>query len=146
MIRVRPYRPEDRATTALVFYRTVRKGAAGHYSPVQRQDWAHSPEPDLSEPDPRAGQATRLSEACGRVTAFVLPEVMGRGHAAALYDGVLEHARTTGLARLTAHASHYSGRFLARRGGRLDGIEDFASEGGVQGDRALMSLDPGGVA
>lgn len=154
MITVRPYRPQDRAATASVFFRAVREGAAGVYSEKQRRDWAKSPEPDLTTPDPRAGQDCWVSEEAGSITgfmaldrtgyldmAFVLPEVMGRGHAQAIYDRLLAHARASGLARLTVHASHYSRRFLEKQGWRLDGTEDFVSPGGVHYERFLMSLD-----
>lgn len=154
MITVRPYRPQDRAATASVFFRAVREGAAGVYSEEQRRDWAKSPEPDLTTPDPRAGQDCWVSEEAGSITgfmaldrtgyldmAFVLPEVMGRGHAQAIYDRLLAHARASGLARLTVHASHYSRRFLEKQSWRLDGTEDFVSSGGVHYERFLMSLD-----
>jgi putative acetyltransferase len=154
MITVRPYRPEDRAAISGIFYRAVREGAAGVYTDEQRRDWAKSPVPDLSTPDPRAGQDCWVSEEAGRITgfmaldrtgyldmAFVLPEVMGRGHAQAIYEALLAHARAARLPRLTVHASHYSRRFLEKQGWRLDGTEDFVSPGGVHYERFLLSLD-----
>jgi putative acetyltransferase len=154
MITIRRYRPEDRTATAAVFYRAVREGTAGVYSEEQRLDWAKNPVPDPSTPDPRAGQDVWVSEESGQITgfmaldktgyldmAFVLPEVMGKGHAAAIYDRLLDHARATGLTRLTVHASHFSRKFLAKRGWRLDEVEDFVSTGGVHYERFLMSVD-----
>ena len=52
--------------------------------------------------------------------AFVLPEVMGKGTAAALYDILLAKARAENLPRLTVSASIFSHRFLARRGWQVD--------------------------
>ena len=154
MIAVRPYRPEDRAACAAVFFRAVHEGASGHYDQAQREGWARSPEPDWTTPDPRAGQHTWVSESGGRITgfmaltpgghldmAFVLPEVMGQGHAAALYDALLAHARATGLKRLSVHASEYSRRFLGRRGWQTDRIERLAMRNGAGYDRIHMSLD-----
>lgn len=154
MIRVRSYRPEDRVPIGRVFYRAVREGTAGVYSEEQRRDWAKSPEVDLSTPDPRAGQECWVSEEEGRITgfmaldktgyldmAFVLPEVMGRGHAQAIYRVLLAHARAARLPRLTVHASHFSRQFLARQGWTLDGTEDYVSPGGVHYERFLLSLD-----
>lgn len=158
MITVRRYRPEDRAATAGVFFRAVREGTAGRYSEAQRQDWAKSPEPDWTTPDPREGQFTLVSEETGRITgfmamtpegyldmAFVLPEAMGKGHAAALYDGLLAHARAIGVRRMTVRASYFSRRFLEKRGWRLDGEEPFVSPDGITHEINLMSLvlDPG---
>jgi putative acetyltransferase len=164
MISVRPYRPTDRAACAGVFFRAVREGTAEVYSLKQRMDWAGEPDPDLSTPDlstpdPRQGQDTWISEENGQITgfmamdktgcldmAFVLPEVMGKGHAAAIYDVLLAHAKATGLTQLTVQASHFSQRFLAKRGWRLDsvkdfGVKDFGQPGGVIDERFLMSLD-----
>ncbi len=154
MIAIRPYRPEDRAACAGVFHRAVHEGAAAHYDAAQRQDWAPAALPDPSRPDKLLAQAAWVAEEDGRITgfmslmpdgcldmAFVLPEVMGKGHAAALYDVLLAHARAVGMARLTAQASEYSRRFLARRGWRLDSMERLTRPSGVAFDRAQMSLD-----
>lgn len=154
MITVRAYRPENRTATAAVFFRAVREGTVGVYSEVQRLDWAKSPVPDLTTPDPRAGQDTWVSEEGGQITgfmaldktgyldmAFVLPEVMGKGHAARIYEVLLAHAKASGLRRLTVDASHFSRRFLEKRGWALDAVEDHVSATGVHYDRNLMSLD-----
>lgn len=154
MISIRPYRPKDRAACAQVFYRAVREGTSGVYSDEQRRDWAKDPRPDLTKPDPRAGQDVWVSEEAGRITgfmaldksgyldmAFVLPEVMGKGHATRLYDRLLTHAKATNLRRLTVHASQFSRRFLAKHGWQVDEIEDYISDGGVHYERFIMSLD-----
>jgi putative acetyltransferase len=52
--------------------------------------------------------------------AFVIPEVMGKGTAAALYDTLLAKARAVELPRLTVIASPFSQRFLLRRGWQVD--------------------------
>jgi putative acetyltransferase len=152
VITIRPYRPEDCAACDAVFYRAVREGAAGFYDLAQRMDWAPDDEDDDRE-DKLLTQACWVSEEAGRITgfmslmpdghldmAFVLPEVMGKGHAAALYDVLVAHARKAGLARLTVDASEYSRRFLTRRGWVLDRVEVLNCDSGVQFDRNHMSL------
>lgn len=154
MISVRPYRAEDRAACAAVFYRAVHEGAAGAYSPEQRADWAPSPVPNLDKPHKLLTQNTWVSEQAGQITgfmsltddghldmAFVLPEAMGKGHAGALYEGLLDHARRAGMARLTVHATPYSKSFLMKRGWVLDKVEQILSDNGVAFLRNYLSLN-----
>ena len=90
MPNIRPYRPEDRADAATVFYRAVREGAAAHYPATELAAWATSPEPDWTQPDKLVDQWCFVAEDDGRMTgffsmddtgyldmAFVIPEVMG---------------------------------------------------------------------
>lgn len=51
--------------------------------------------------------------------AFVLPEAMGQGVAAALYAVLEGRARALGLACLTTEASHLAEPFFARHGWRV---------------------------
>ena len=137
MIRLRAYTPEDRAAVHAVFYRAVHEGAAGHYSAAQRAAWAPAPAVDPSRPDRLAGQVCLVSESAGQITgfmslrgdgyldmAFVLPEVMGKGHAAALYDAILAEAQRRALPRLTAHASLLARPFFERRGWLVEQVQD----------------------
>jgi putative acetyltransferase len=150
---IRPYRPEDRAATELVFYRAVREGAAAHYSEVERASWARSPEPNWDLPDKLALQWCYVAEDEGRMTgffsmddtgyldmAFVIPDVMGNGTAAALYDTVMARARQAGLTHFTVKAAVQSHRFLARRGWVLDRMETFTEDGETY-VAALLTLD-----
>ncbi|WP_435259271.1 GNAT family N-acetyltransferase [Thioclava sp. FR2] len=136
---IRPYRAEDRAACKWVFYRAVREGAAAFYSEAERAVWAASPEPDLSVADKLLDQWAWVSEDDnGQITgfislrrdgyldmAFVLPEMMGKGAAAALYEAVLAQAGTAGFERLTVHASHLARRFFEKRGWKVDAVEDY---------------------
>lgn len=153
MIQVRPYRAEDCDACWALFHRAVREGAAGFYDEAQRIDWAPDVDDDTDSADKLLAQACWVSETDGRITgfmslmpdghldmAFVLPEVMGKGHAAAIYDVLLAHAHAQGLSRLTVHASEYSRRFLSRRGWVLERVESIVSQGGVAYDRNHMSL------
>ncbi len=81
--------------------------------------------------------------------AFVLPEVMGNGTAASLYDTLMCRARAAGLTRFTVRAAIQSQRFLARRGWQLDRMEtvnEGGDEGGDEGGHvytvAHLYLDP----
>jgi putative acetyltransferase len=130
---IRPYRPEDRAAARRIYWRAIMEGTAGRIGAAERAAWAGSPEPDFSNPDKLLDQWCWIAEEDGRPTgfmslcrdglldmAFVIPEVMGKGTAAALYDTLLARARAEGLARLTVLASPFSRSFLLRRGWRLD--------------------------
>lgn len=154
MITIRPYRASDRAACRQVYQRAVREGAAGFYDAAQREAWAPEVPADPDRLDKLRHQLTWVAEDDGIITgfmsmtrsghldmAFVLPEVMGKGHAAALHDKIVSQARGLGLARLTVHASEYSRRFLGRRGWVLDGVEVIRADNGAQWDRNLMSLD-----
>jgi putative acetyltransferase len=130
---IRQYRATDRAAVARVFYRAVREGTVAHYDAAQRAAWAPSPDPDLSVPDKLLDQWCWVAENDGQITgfmslckdglldmAFVIPEAMGKGTAAALYDTLLAKARRARLPRLTVEASAFSHRFLLKRGWRVD--------------------------
>lgn len=151
---IRPYRPEDRAACALIFYRAIMEGTAAHLTEGERLAWAVSPEPDWSKPDKLLAQWCWVAEAGGRATgfmslcpdglldmAFVLPEAMGRGTAGALYDTLLAKARAKGLPRLTVLASVFSRGFLLKRGWRIDaeGLEEID---GFSYHLSRMSLAP----
>jgi len=72
--------------------------------------------------------------------AFVIPEVMGNGTAAALYDTLMERAKSAGLTRFTVKAAHQSHRFLARRGWQFDRMETFTEDGETY-TAALLHLE-----
>ncbi|MGL4281677.1 MAG: GNAT family N-acetyltransferase [Albidovulum sp.] len=152
-VTVRPYRPEDRAACARVFYRAVREGAAAAYDQAQREAWAPSPEPDLATPDKLRLQWCWVAERGGAVAgfmsiepsgyldmAFVLPEEMGKGTADALYSALMARVRDEGLSHLTVTASHLARRFFARHGWTLDRKEDLAADGQIY-EVFRMSLD-----
>ena len=148
----RPYAAQDRAETVQVYRRAILEGAAAHYSQSEREAWAGQPDPDLTTPDKLLAQWCYVSEENGRMTgfmsmdhagyldmAFVIPEVMGKGTAAALYDRLMAKARAAGLSRFTVRAAHQSNRFLARRGWVVDQFERYEADGQVY-DLFQMSL------
>lgn len=153
MTTIRPYQAADRAAAAVVFYRAVREGTTAFYTEAERSAWAPSPLPDESRPDKLLDQLCWVAEEAGRMTgfmslrrdgeldmAFVIPEVMGDGTAAALYETLIATAKAEGFGRLTVRAAHQSNRFLARRDWKVDGIERL-EDGGEVYELFLMSLD-----
>ncbi len=137
---IRPYRPEDRAACALIYYRAIMEGTAAQLGMAERLTWARSPLPDLTRPDKLLDQWCWVAEADDGPTgfmslcadglldmAFVIPEVMGKGTAAALYDVLVAKARAEGLDRLTVLASDWSRGFLIKRGWQVDaaGMKEF---------------------
>ena len=153
MITIRPYQREDRAACMAIYFRAVQEGAVLFYSEPERNAWAPTAVPDLTKADKLLDQWAYVSEIEGTPTgfmtlcpdgyldmAFVLPEVMGQGHAAALYDTIIARAKAAGLTRLTVHASHLARRFFARRGWQVDAVEQHPVRG-QRLERFAMSLD-----
>lgn len=152
MIGIRPYRAEDRAACKAIYYRAVREGARPAYTQAQLALWAPSPEVDHSQPDRMLEQWAYVATLDGRLTgfmsmtpegyldlAFVLPEVRGLGHAAALYDRLLARAHQARLPRLNVHASRLFRPFLLRRGWQVDAVEQHPV-GNERLERFVMSL------
>ena len=152
---IRSYRAADRNACIKVFYRAVREGTKAFYDQAQRTAWAPTDTPDPDKPDKLLDQWCWVAEAGGTITgfmsldrqgyldmAFVLPEVMGNGTAGALYDALLQRARSERFPRLTAHASHLARRFFEKRAWKVDCKEEFAASGQVY-ERFHMSLDQG---
>lgn len=131
VLLVRPYRADDAPVLALVFDRAVREGAAGAYDAYQRAAWAGAIDapPDWSQRlcEEITVVAERASQVVGFMTlgrdgfldlAFVLPEAMGTGVAAALHDRILAEAEARKITRLTTEASHIARRFFIKQGWR----------------------------
>lgn len=127
---VRSYAPGDARALGQVFHRAVHDGAALRYTPRECAAW--SPRPPASRmwedrlaraetvvAETGAGPVGFMSLDMGRAyldLAFVLPEAMGRGVAAALYAVLEGRARAAGLDRLTTEASLLAEPFFARQG------------------------------
>jgi putative acetyltransferase len=137
---IRPYQPEDRAAARLIYWRAIMEGTAGRIGEAERRAWAGSPEPVADAPDKLLDQWCWIAEEDGRPTgfmslcpdglldmAFVIPEVMGKGTAAALYAVLVAKAREVGLRRLSVMASPLSRSFLSRRGWQVEteGLREF---------------------
>ena len=130
---IRPYRPADAIPLATLYHRAVQEGAAAKYDVRQREAW--SPSPPTSE-----GWRARVEEAetivaerdgalLGFMTldidtgyldfAYVAPEVMGQGVAAALYAVIEGRARVKGHTTLETEASLLAEPFFCRQGWRV---------------------------
>ncbi|MCA8882047.1 MAG: GNAT family N-acetyltransferase [Rhodobacteraceae bacterium] len=129
--RIRPFRAEDALPLRALYYRAVQEGAARFYDQRQRDAWARAPEMPPDWRDRLGREITLVAEdARGPVgfmtlghdghldLAFVAPEAMGTGIAAALHDRLLVEAEARGIAHLTTEASHLARRFFLRQGWR----------------------------
>lgn len=128
--RLRSARPDDAAACYAVLYASVHGGTDRFYSPAERMAWAPDPTPPEGWQDQLlAGYCCVATDHEDRIIgfmtmaedgfldfAYVTPDWMGRGAAAALYDRIEDWARTQSLSLLTTEASHLSQRFLTRRG------------------------------
>ena len=149
---IRDARLSEAGTLAEVFYRSVREGAVGPYSPAQCEAWAPQ-RPTADHWAARiAGLETVLAERDGRIVgfmslnpgdgdldlAYVLPEVKGTGVARSLYAVLENRARSRGLTRLHTHASHLAKPFFTAQGWRVDRANRI-DRSGVTLDNWIMS-------
>lgn len=129
MIRVRGFEPDDSPALREIFYRAIQQGSAAFYDKRQRDAWARAPEAPPNWTRRLGDQITVVAEVDGARAgfmtmgregyldlAFVAPEWMGAGVAAALHDRLLHIALAEGITRLTTEASHLARRFLIRQG------------------------------
>lgn len=130
---VRSFAPSDAKALGEVFHRAVHEGASVRYTPEECAAWSPAPPSSRMWQDRLAGAETVVAETpAGPVgfmsldlsrgyldLAFVLPEAMGRGVAAALYAVLEGRARAAGLMRLTTEASLLAEPFFARQGWQL---------------------------
>jgi len=151
---IRSYRSPDAKALGEVFHRAVHEGAAGKYSPEECAAW--SPEPPVSHAwAARLGEAeTLVAETPGGLVgfmslvidrayldfAFVAPEVMGKGVAAALYAVLEGRARAKGLTVLSTEASLLAEPFFLRQGWRLVERQEVERRG-VMLKNAVMEKD-----
>jgi putative acetyltransferase len=151
---IRPYKAQDRAACAAVFYRAVREGAAEQYSPEQRAAWAPADKADTATPDRLLDQHCWVAEQNGQITgfmsltpsgyldmAFVLPEAKGKGVADALYRALMTRAKQDKIENLTVHASHGARHFFEKHGWQVDHQENHPVNGQTL-ERFQMSLIP----
>jgi putative acetyltransferase len=143
-MQLRPYRVEDAADLASIFYRSVREVASRRYDKAQVEAWA----PRLGDP---VGWNSRATD--GRMTIvavdendrpiafgdletnghidhlFASPEAVGTGTASAIYDELERRARQLGITRLYVEASESAVRLFERKGFTRIRRNDFALRG-----------------
>ena len=128
---VRPYEPDDAAALADVMWRSVRSAALADYSVEQTEAWLpvrRSPEAmHRWADDGRSVFVATLGEygvvgytdleADGHIDhLYCVPEAVGSGTAAALYDALERRAHELGLGQLHVEASESAKRFFEKRG------------------------------
>jgi putative acetyltransferase len=131
-MEVRSYREGDAEALAEVFHRSVREGAARRYSAAAVAAWSPELRPAEVWEKRLEGTDTIVATEDGVLIgfmnidakgyldlAFVLPEVMGKGVADAIYAVLEGRARATGLDTLTVQASLLAEPFFARQGWSL---------------------------
>lgn len=154
-VAIRAYHPNDAVVLADVFYEAVHHGTGGHYTPAQQQAWAPNADMPATWPDRLAALDVWVAQADDEIAgfmaatpqgyidfAFVRPRWMGRTVAQALYDVILERARTSHLKRMTTHASLLARPFFAKQGWQVDEME-IVDLNGEQLKRFAMSLTLG---
>lgn len=150
---LRRYASKDCAACWLLFYRAVQIGAANFYDQAQRDAWCET----LSEPTPErnarlADATTWLAEDNGHLIgfmsleadghldmAFVDPDYMGQGVAAALHEHLIQSAQDAGLTQLNTEASLLAERFFTRQGWQVT-APDIVEKDGVSIPRTLMQI------
>ena len=154
-LALRPFVTGDAAASIDIYYDAIHNGTAPHYALNEREAWA----PRDARPDPArwadrlGGVHTIVAEDSGAMVGFA--SLLGHGHidmlfvrpaarksgaAAALYDGLLEAARSSGVKGMTTDASHLARRFLEKRGWRVVAPE-VVTRNGVKLTRFRMALD-----
>lgn len=133
---IREYLPGDEDVCLAIYRDAIRNGTAPHYTAEEAAAWAPD-SMDASDWAPRlASGRTWLAETesapVGFITLdtkghldlfFVRPAARGLGVAKALYDRLIEAARSDGRTALTTDASHLARSFLEKRGWRVTGEE-----------------------
>jgi putative acetyltransferase len=151
---VRPVRAGEAPVLAEVYHAAVHEGAASAYSAEQRAAWSPAAPSGDGWAARIAGADTLVAERDGRVLgfmawepakgwidlAFVRPEAMGTGVAAALYAVIEGRARAVRIARLSVDASELARPFFARQGWRVVAREEVV-RGGVTLHRYRMEKD-----
>lgn len=129
---IRDFKDADLGPTAELFFESVRRGSAPHYTEEQRKAWA----PEVPETDGwrnrMNGLKTWIAEKDGEVIgfisltpnghiefAFVHPDWIGKGIALELYRYIEQYAILKQLLKLTSDASLLARPFFERQGWRV---------------------------
>jgi len=128
-LRVRKFVDDDVSATGQIFFDSVRLGAAEYYDERQRNAWAAKvPNDDewrkrlqsqhsfVAQLDTRLAGFMTLDDHGHIDLAFVVPDLIGKGVARALYERVEAEALRRGIGRLETEASHMARRFFDRQG------------------------------
>ncbi|NNK77410.1 MAG: GNAT family N-acetyltransferase [Litoreibacter sp.] len=141
-MKLRRFCDRDAKATYDIFFTSVRKGTAEHYSLRQREAWAGSSVQPENWCRRLGSQHTLVAEMEGRIVgfmslkesgfldlAFVFPNTMGTRVSDRLYEALEEWAREQKLEKLTTNASHLARSFLARYGWEVVKAQTVMSNG-----------------
>ena len=133
-MKVRPFREDDAAALAEIFYSAIHEVARAHYSEAQVNAWAPAV-PDAERFVARGTDGRTLLvaaddadtpiaygdlEADGYIDhLFCKPEFAGKGVALAVYEELEKAAVGQGIGRLHVEASEPASRFFRRQGFEL---------------------------
>ena len=141
-MQIRLYRPDDAPQIGALFRRAILEVGSKDYTPQQVAAWA-GPEPAGERLHARLsdGRLALVAEedvilAFGDLEAdghidflYALPQAVGKGVAAALYDALEEAARSRNIARLCTEASEAARRLFLKKGFAVVERRDFEVRG-----------------
>ncbi len=128
-LNIRKFIDGDATATAQVYFDAVRLGTTPFYDKRQRMAWAEKV-PDTDEWRERLrSQHSFVAQLNARLVglmtlddhghidlAFVVPDLIGKGVARALYERIEAEALRRGMGRLDTEASYLAKRFFKRQG------------------------------
>jgi putative acetyltransferase len=130
-VAIRSYRSDDAAALAEVMFRSVREAATADYTAEQVNAWLPArPTPEAADRRARDGRRVLVAAAPeGRILGYIdlqpdghidhlfcVPEAVGHGIGARLYDAVERAAADEGLEQLYVEASESARRLLEEKG------------------------------
>jgi len=128
-LHIRVFTDDDTTATAQIFFDAVRLGTTDYYDERQRMAWAEKvPDTDdwrerlqsqssfVAQLNTRLVGLMTLDEHGHIDLAFVVPDLIGKGVARALYERIEAEAARLGITRLDTDASYLARRFFERQG------------------------------
>lgn len=128
-LNIRKFTDGDATATAQVYFDAVRLGTTEYYDERQRKAWAEKvPDTDVwrerlqsqhsfvAQLDARLVGLMTLDDHGHIDLAFVVPDLIGKGVARALYEKIEAEAVRRGIGRLDTEASYLAQRFFKRQG------------------------------
>lgn len=128
-LNIRKFTDADAVETAHIFFDAVRSGTTEYYDRRQRMAWAEKvPDTDkwrerlqlqhsfVAQLNVRLVGLMTLDDHGHIDLAFVVPDLIGKGVARALYERIETEALRRGIGRLDTEASYLAKRFFKRQG------------------------------
>ena len=128
-MQIRRYRWADAEPCYAVFLAAVREGATRYYTADQRLAWAPNDTAPAEWADRLGDHVAYVAEQSDQIAGFismtrdghldfvyVAPACMGQGLAGQLHDALMTDPELMHLCQFHVEASHFSRKFLLRRG------------------------------